>query len=110
VDEASDKQFIARLAGRGVDLTKPLNVGIHIHAPSEATADAVVRELRAEGLDTHISDVGDEWVVSGLGRWMIVNEQTIADLRLSYESLANNLGTTYTGWQVTGADPPPRLS
>jgi regulator of ribonuclease activity B len=109
VDEASDKRFIARLVERGVDLTKPLNVGIHIHAPSQAVADAVVRELRAEGLKTEVFNLGEEWVVGGLGKWMIVNDQTIADLRLSYEDLAGSLGATYTGWQVTGAYPSPAL-
>src|SRR5262249_14998848 len=92
--------MIARLAERGCDLQRPRQVGFD--ASSMKTADAVVRELQADGWDDPVIFVSDdEWTVSTLGKYIVVSEASIAELRGWAEAFARRLGVTDHGWQAT---------
>jgi hypothetical protein len=99
--EADDASLIASLAERGCDLTKQREVGVHFHASSPDAAGAIARELSADGwADPAIFDIGDEWVVAAGGKWIVVSDANIAEVRRISEDLASRTGVTYHGWQA----------
>jgi hypothetical protein len=99
--EADDASLIASLAARGCDLAKRREVGLHFNAPSEKVAQAIADELRADGWDSEIIAFGDEWLVAGFGKRLVVSEASIAYVRRWSDELANRLGATYHGWQAS---------
>jgi hypothetical protein len=91
---------VRRLADRGCDLTKRRGVGIHFDVPSQEIAEAIARDLRTDGWDPNILTLPDQYVVSADGKWMVVSEENIAELRRSAADLATRHGATYHGWQA----------
>src|SRR5579872_3535102 len=87
-NRASDRTLIQHLRERGGDLTKSRHVGVHFDSPSEEIAGKLAATLRSEGWTTSITPIESEWLVSGTERWILVNEDTIADLRADMEHRA----------------------
>jgi len=101
MNDAGDARLIGNLIARGCDMTEPRQVGIHFYAPAKDRAEALAAVLDAEGLEPHIFEREGEWLVAGLKKWMIVSQETIAELRQSSEDLAKRHGATFHGWQAS---------
>jgi hypothetical protein len=98
--ESDDAMLIRHLVDRGCDLTKQREVGIHFDVPSQEIAEAIARDLRTDGWDPSIFTLPDQCVVSADGKWLVVSEESIAELRRSAADLASRHGVTYHGWQA----------
>jgi hypothetical protein len=97
---AADKRVIDGLRYGGSDISKSRHVKARIYAPSEEVAQAVAANLVEEHGDAEVMRVSNTSCLVTTETWMVVNEQTIADLRRDMGKVATSHGVNFDGWQT----------
>jgi regulator of RNase E activity RraB len=105
-DSVLDVQLVAQLQQNGADITKPREILHYLYFPSEDLARNTVEQLSKSGyeasekLSKHsTADAAKPWVVIGR-RETVVNEKTIADMRMHLTEIAHRYHGDYDGWEA----------
>jgi regulator of RNase E activity RraB len=112
-NDSWDKQLIDQLRKRGSDPFKPHDVDFFLAFPSNAAAEQLAAQLRAEGFDADVKDTpenGDLRFSLHAHKSMQLTVPDMQDLSQRLTTLATAKGGRYDGWsakQVPRTDPNP---
>lgn len=100
--EDADRLAIRQLEGRGADLARARHIVHVLSAADEAAARAAAAGARELGYDTDVAaptEEGGEWMIRASAH-RVVHPSTIAAFRAAFESLAEDAGARYDGWEA----------
>lgn len=94
-----DRLTLARIAGAGGDLTRPVGVANFAYFPSEEAARSAATELTAAGYDVNVQRavMGPKWLAHATIE-MVLSAENIAAQRARLEAVASAHGGEYDGW------------
>jgi hypothetical protein len=105
-DSVPDAQLVAQLQQNGADITKPREILHYLYFPIEDLARNTVEELSKWGYEASeklskrsTADAAKPWVVIGR-KETVVNEKTIADMRMHFTEIAHRYHGDYDGWEA----------
>jgi len=97
---------LLQLQQNGADITKPREIPHYLYFPSEDVARNAVDELSKSGYETSeklskqsTADAAKPWVVIGREE-TVVNEKTIAAMRMQFTEIAHRYHGGYDGWEA----------
>lgn len=95
----ADANTLDQLARAGSDLTRPHRIEFFLYLPEHTAADAVARELSAEGYATEVSQEGQatDWLCLAT-RVLVPDMAVLRSCRDRLTALAESHQGVYDGW------------
>ena len=107
-----DGQVLRSIAEDGNDMTKPMEVELHVAAPSEEVADAIADAAEQLGYEPHVffddgedaeedEEIIDQWTCTCV-KVMLLQYDAIMAAQAELDELAKPLGGYADGWGTFG--------
>jgi len=97
---AQDRAAVEAMRAQGIDLSKPQTLEFAFYFPQKQGARKVMSALAGDGFSGELRTEGEDAFILFARKSMLVDADTLSQMRVRFEQLAKEAGGTYDGWGV----------